>query len=204
MLGAAAASAASAKAASGWKPLFNGKNLDGWEKVGDGVWGVMDGGILVGDRTPGESHHQAWVYTLKEYGRFDLELDFWTRMGGNSGVSLRDATRGKYAVHPNHDRERTPSHNGYEIQISNSYKNDPYPTGSIYLFAKAKTGAQKPLDWNRMRVESRNEMMRVHLNGQLVCEHAGDPARPKSGPIGLQLHDPNSVAMFRNIRIREL
>jgi hypothetical protein len=30
------------------------------------------------------------------------------------------------------------------------------------------------------------------------------PDRPKSGPIGLQLHDRFSVAMFRNIRIREI
>jgi hypothetical protein len=54
-----------------------------------------------------------------------------------------------------------------------------------------------------MRVEVRNSMIRVHLNGELVMEHAGDPARPKTGPIGLQLHDPNTVIMFRNIRLRE-
>jgi hypothetical protein len=200
----AAALAAPAAPAAGWRPLFNGRNLDGWEKVGDGVWGVMDGGVLIGDRAPGESRDQAWLYTVQEFGQFDLELDFWTRLGGNSGVSLRDATRGQYAVYPNHDRERTPSHNGYEIQISNAYKNDPYPTGSIYLFEKAVGGEQKPLDWNRLLIESRNDLIRVHLNGKKVCQHPGDPKRPKTGPIGLQLHDPASVVMFRNIRIREM
>ena len=32
------------------KPLFNGKNLDGWEIIGDGQWTVMADGTLVGQR----------------------------------------------------------------------------------------------------------------------------------------------------------
>jgi hypothetical protein len=43
----------------------------------------------------------------------------------------------------------------------------------------------------------------VRLNGQLVAEGPGEEARSKTGPIGLQLHDRFSTAMFRNIRIRE-
>ncbi len=30
--------------------LFNGKNLDGWESIGDGVWTVMRDGTLLGLR----------------------------------------------------------------------------------------------------------------------------------------------------------
>ena len=185
-----------------WVDLLK-NGLDDWEIIGDGQWSIMGGGVLLGDRKPGESKEQAWIYTRKNYGEFDLRLEFWTRLGGNSGVSIRDLTRAKYAVPPNWDRERTPSHNGYEIQISNGYA-DKYPTGSIYLFAQAGGGVQKPLDWNLLEIESRNEMIRVRLNGKLVCEHPGDPARSKTGPIGLQLHDPNSVAMFRHIALREI
>ena len=47
-------------------------------------------------------------------------------------------------------------------------------------------------------------MIRVRLNGQLVAEHPGDPKRPKTGPIGLQLHDQFNWIKFRNIRIREV
>jgi len=186
-----------------WVSLFNGKSLDGWQVVGDGAWGVMKNGVLVGDRLPRQSREQSWLYTTKEFGEFDLSLEYWTRLGGNSGVSIRDTTRGRYAVPPDYNREKTPSHNGYEIQISNGYR-DLYPSGSIYLFAKAKANVQLPSDWNLLEVESRNEMIRVKLNGQVVCEHPGDPQRSKVGPIGLQLHDPNSVAMFRNIRLREI
>jgi hypothetical protein len=67
----------------------------------------------------------------------------------------------------------------------------------------AKPGSMRDDDWNALDISSRNDKITVRLNGNVVAEHAGDPARPKTGPIGLQLHDQFSVTMFRNIRIRE-
>ena len=46
--------------------------------------------------------------------------------------------------------------------------------------------------------------IRVRLNGQVAAEYPGEPSRSMTGPIGLQLHDRFTLAMFRNIRIREL
>jgi hypothetical protein len=54
-----------------------------------------------------------------------------------------------------------------------------------------------------MEIESRNANIRVRLSGQVVAEGSGEEARSKTGPIGLQLHDRFSTAMFRNLRIRE-
>lgn len=189
-----------APAADNWQPLFNGKNLEGWESVGDGLWTVMRDGTLLGQRKL-KSVHQAWLYTKKEYTNFDLELEYWTRYGGNSGVSIRDSSRGKYSVGSAWVADKTPSHIGYEIQII-SGEEGHFPTGSIYLFQAAPAGQAIENDWNRMTIESRPDRIRVKLNGKQVAEHAGDPGRPKSGPIGLQLHDGNSVVMFRNIRMR--
>jgi len=204
----------SAPASGPWVPLFNGKNLDGWEAIGSGVWTILAGGTLVGQRDltqakwlPSEKENkgwrdtQAWLYTVKEYDEFDLRLEYWARYGGNSGVSIRDTTRAKHGVITPPDFTRTPSKLGYEIQISNHYP-DKNPTGSIYNLAIAKTGAQKDDQWNTLEIQSRKESIRVLVNGQLVAEHAGDPARPKTGPIGLQLHDQYSVVMFRNIKLR--
>ena len=70
-------------------------------------------------------------------------------------------------------------------------------------FDDAKPGAMREDDWNSLDISSRNDKISVRLNGKLVAEHPGDPNRPKTGPIGLQLHDQFSVVMFRNIRIRE-
>lgn len=195
-------------ALAGWVNLSNGKNLDGWETVGDGVWTVMHDGTILGQRdisqpAPKGGTHQAWLYTKKEFHQYDLHLEWWTRLDGNSGVSLRDTSRAHYAFGPQWDPKRTPSHIGYEIQISNGYK-DNYPSGSVYLFDKAKEGFQHNNDWNAFDIEVRDSGIKVKLNGHLVSESAGDPKRSKTGPIGLQLHDHTSIAMFRNIRIQEV
>ena len=65
-------------------------------------------------------------------------------------------------------------------------------------------GLQKQANWNNLEIESRNDRIRVKLNGELAAESPGDPERSKTGPIGLQLHDQFSFIMFRNIRIREI
>jgi hypothetical protein len=187
-----------------WVSLLTGANLDGWEKIGDGIWSVMRDGTLTGQRDLKAAQHQAWLYTIKDYGEYDLSLEYWLRHQGNSGISIRDNTRARWAHGAERDSKRTPSHNGYEIQLIGSRAADSYPSGSVYLFVKAEPGVQIENDWNLLEVESRNEAIRVRLNQRLVAQFAGDPGRPKTGPIGLQLHDRNTVVMFRNIRIREI
>jgi len=204
------------------RPLFNGKNLDGWEIRGDGIWTVMKDGTLIGQRPHPDSSPvgefpiplakyracaspQSWLYTVaNDFDQFDLHVEYWIPPGGNSGISIRDTSRGRWALPgAEHDSARTPSHIGYEIQILYG-DTDKFPSGSIYLFVRAKTGFQHSDDWNSMDIESRHSMIRVRLNGQLVAEGPGDPARSKTGPIGLQLHDRFSWVMFRNIRIHEV
>ncbi len=185
-------------------PLVNGKDLSGWEPIGDGIWNVLNDGTLTGQRDLGkDSRNQAWLYTKKDFGEFDLHLEWWLRFACNSGVSIRDSSRARYAITAEWDAQKTPAHIGYEIQLINSYK-EKYPSGSVYLFDVAKEGAMRDNDWNTLDIESRNSGIRVKINGQLVSQFAGDPARPKTGPIGLQLHDKNTVVMFRNITLREI
>jgi hypothetical protein len=182
-------------------PLFNGRDLDGWESVGDGVWSAMSDGTLLGQRPPGKTQNQAWLYTKQQFGDFALDLEYWLPLDGNSGVSLRDPSRGRFSLPgPGHDDSRTPSHLGYEIQLHNA-DTSRYPSGSVYLICAAKTGVQRAADWNWLRVEARGETIRVQLNGVPGCDCKSDPARPKTGPIGLQLHGKNGPVMFRNIRI---
>jgi hypothetical protein len=190
-------------AAAEWTKLIHGQSLDGWEVIGDGLWSVMRDGTVLGQRAP-KLVKQSWLYTRKDYREFDLRFEYWVPERGNSGISIRDTSRARQACGANWVADKTPSHIGYEIQIWMGPEDKGYPSGSVYLFDKAKAGAQVKNDWNRMEVESRNDRIRVKVNGQVVSEHAGDPARSKSGPIGLQLHDPSSLVKFRNIEIREI
>lgn len=208
----------------GWKPLFNGKNLDGWEVRGDSEWTVLDNGVLAGQRSqaslPGNwpvdqktwnrwRYRQAWLYTKRDFHEYDLHVEYWIPKGGNSGVSIRDVSRAHYAIgEPENVHaelagpvKSTPAHIGYEIQIIDGP--EKYPSGSIYTFVVAKPDAARSGEWNSLEIESRDTGIRVRLNGQPVAEGPGDPARPKAGPIGLQLHDQFTFAMFRNVRIRE-
>ena len=202
-----------------WQKLID-RDLTLWEKNGNGVWTVLKDGTLIGQRPhpsgktplgvpfPMDSKQyghwlspQSWLYTKAEYGEFDLHVEYWVPAGGNSGVSIRDSSRGKQSF--GSGPWKTPAHIGYEIQIlaGPSAKN---PSGSIYDVAQAPNGLQFEDDWNQMDIESRKGMIRVRLNGKPASQSPGVEGRPLEGPIGLQLHDAFSFALFRNIRIREV
>jgi len=214
--------------AQNWEPLYDGTNLDAWEIRGEGVWTILKDGTLLGQRAhPNVAnpfgnawpiaqktfrdwiYRQSWLYTKRSFGEYDLHLEYLIPPRGNSGVSIRDESRAHWVIGEpdtvwmpkSAELKGSPAHVGYEIQIIGDDA-ETYPSGSVYLFAKAKTGVQKPGDWNAMDIESRNDMIRVRLNGTVVAEYAGAPERSKVGPIGLQLHDQFTFAMFRNIRIR--
>ena len=100
---------------------------------------------------------QSWLYTRRnDFGEFDLHLEYWTKTTGNSGVSIRDTSRAKWAIVTPPDYTRTPSKIGYEIQINNRFP-DPHPSGSIYGFVDAPNDAQHDDDWNAMDISSRND-----------------------------------------------
>ncbi len=192
--------------------------MSGWEVNGEGIWTVLKDGTLIGQRphpsgkTPlgvpfpvdaKQYQHwlsaQSWLYTKEEFDEFVLHVEYWLPIGGNSGVSIRDSSRGKQSYGPGPNK--TPAHIGYEIQLLDAptAKN---PSGSIYDVAPAPDGLQLKNDWNQMDIESRHNIIRVRLNGKLAAESPGVPERPLKGPIGLQLHDQYSWVLFRNIRIR--
>lgn len=192
--------------------------LSAWEVNGEGIWTVLKDGTLIGQRphptgkTPlgiqfpvdaKQYAHwvgaQAWLYTKDEFDQFDLHVEYWLPIGGNSGVSIRDSSRGKLSYAQ--ENRKTPAHIGYEIQILGqaSAKN---PSGSIYDVAEAPDGLQISSDWNILEIESRHNLIRVRLNGKPAAESPGVPDRPTKGPIGLQLHDQYSWVLFRNIRLR--
>lgn len=208
--------------AADWVDITPKPDLAGWEKAGDdGVWTVLADGTLVGQRDllSARKHlpefanpaswqvwlnTQAWLYTTKEYGpSFDFEIDYWLRYGGNSGISIGDKSRAKYAVSNPPDFTKTPARKAYEIQMNNLYP-DPHPSGSIYNFVDAPKDSQKDNEWNHMLIEVRPDIIRVFINGKKVAENPGAADRPKDGPIGIQLHDRFSVSMYRHIRIREV
>src|SRR5437773_2926117 len=76
------------------KPIFNGRNLDGWMKIEGGEWDVQDG-ILIGHHGRNWSTNPeksgSWLSTKKQYADFRLEVQFTVNKGGNSGVLFRSS-----------------------------------------------------------------------------------------------------------------
>ena len=211
----------------GWVPLWDGQSLEGWQSVGDGLWSITPEGYLMGQRDPrkppsipwsnslkgklnrwfGTDYKvivsQAWLYTEKEFEEYDLHLEWWLPVEQNSGISIHDQSRARYTSGSLSDPTKTPSQVAYEIQVLGEDAGEN-PAGSIYMLARAPTGVMKPDEWNAYDIQVRRDEILVFLNGQEVARNAPLDGRPSKGPIGLQLHDPETIIMFRNLKIREV
>jgi hypothetical protein len=90
-------------ASPGWRPLFDGKGLDGWEHVGPGRFVVEDGML----RTEG-SMGLLW-YAREKLGDCTLRVVYRTAgPRANSGVYIRIVDRpqdDRDVVHHDHERE---------------------------------------------------------------------------------------------------
>lgn len=191
----------------GFRPLFDGKTLDGWfvvNKMGPGFL-VEDGKIVC----PFEGGQK--LMTEKEYANFILRLEYKMQADGNNGIGIRAPRNGQTSVH------------GMEIQILDQtgpkykpmkLKPEQYH-GSIYDVWPARTGFLKPPgEWNTQEIKADGRRITITLNGVVILDADLDNVREpevlkkhpglqrKSGHIALLGHQAH--VEFRNIRIKEL
>ncbi len=188
----------------GFIPLFNGKNLEGWQGIGGPAtnWAVKDG-VLSCTGKKGSS----WIATKEEFGDFELRLEYNIPKNGNSGVFIRAPKNG------------APWVQGLEIQVLDDYGNKwknlkPVQfTGSIYAVqAPSERATKKAGEWQTMRIRCKGNQCCVWVNGKCIIDAkldvlAGKVPRVtglkrKSGLIGLQNHA--SPVHYRNVRIQRL
>lgn len=207
----------SSRVPDGFVELFNGRDLAGWKAVvGSPVdraamspnelaaaeaeahvkllehWRVEEGEIVCDGQGP-------YLRTQREYGDFELLIDWRIQSGADSGIYLRG----------------TP-----QVQIWDPTDERQWPNGSDKgsggLWNNQK-GARFPLvnadhppgQWNSFGIRMVGERVTVHLNGQLivdavVMENYWERDKPiyPMGPIELQTH--GGELRFRNIFIREI
>lgn len=183
--------------------LFNGKDLSGWQVIGNTPesWKVADG-ILYTQGGGG-----GWISTLKQYGNFKLNLEFRLPANGNSGVFIRAP------------REGDPAYTGMEIQVLDDGGSEytalqPWQyTGSIYGVQAPAGRFTKPAgEWQTMQIICNNTLVQVTVNGNEIINadllnymyrtdtHPG--LRNRKGYIGLQNH--STKIEYRNIKLEEL
>jgi hypothetical protein len=172
-------------------PLFNGRDLTGWESPDkEKFWRVEDG-VLVGESVAGLK--ESYLWTEKSYGDFVLEFDVRWTGEIDSGVEMRK---------PNIQ---------LQLGVSRSLKRDM--TGSFYVgkpgypeAGQAKTAAQlmhPEGQWNHFRLEARGTTFTVWINGQ-PASHYTDEKFSGPAPLGLQIHGGLKMKVeYRDIRLSE-
>ena len=190
-----------------FRPLFDGKTLNGWSvvnKKGPGFL-VADGRIVC----PVDGGQK--LMTEREYANFVFRFDFKMQVDGNNGIGIRAPRNG-------HTSTR-----GMEIQILDQsgplyvpekLRPEQYH-GSLYDVWPARTGfLKKPGEWNTQEIEANGRRIRVRLNDVLILDVDLDQVKEaevlkkhpglqrKSGHIALLGH--GSHVEFRNLEIREL
>ena len=187
----------------GFKPVFNGQNLNGWEGPVNN-YQVRDGAIVCKPGSGGTIYyHQPW-------SDFIVRFEFKLPPGGNNGLAIRYPGKGDTAyVGMCELQVLDNSAAKYARLDSRQYH------GSAYGMAAAKRGFQRPVgEWNYQEVTVQGSTIQVVLNGTTILDTDLDEVqqfmsnRPhpgkkrKSGYFGFAGHgDP---VAFRNIRIKAL
>ncbi len=194
----------------GYTALFNGKDLTGWkglvenpikrakmsaEELADAQieadqimrehWRVIDG-ILCFDGK-GQS-----LCTLKDFGNFELLVDWKIEKDGDSGIYLRGSP---------------------QVQIWDPETN-PIGSGGLYNNQKNPSNPSRMADnpvgeWNRFRIIMLGSKVTVYLNGRLVVndvlmENYWERDKPIYASDAIELQAHHSPLYFKNIFIKEL
>jgi hypothetical protein len=212
------------------RPLFDGKDLDGWD--GDPrLWSVRDG--VIHGETTAENVAQGNTFLIwkdGEVGDFDLRLSFRCNAANNSGIQYRSkhitdpSARNKWVVrgyqHEIRNEEKLPNVSGFIYDEGGSrariclagekavwQKEGGKKVLATLIDADAFVDLMKVDDWNDVVIRAEGNRIRHFLNGRLILDFTDeDPARALSkGVLALQLHAGKPMwAEYRDIRLKAL
>jgi len=175
---------------AGWKLLFDGSTLKGWEahqasatEPAATAWAVEDGAIVC------DGNRRGWLGTDDMFSDFNLKIEFRVGAKTNSGVFLRSQKTGGI-----------PAETGYELQIWDF--RPTYKTGALVNHIEAQPTKILADQWNSYDVTADGDHFVVILNGTKVLD--GHDAAHASGVIGLQYNTGGGKVEFRNIKIKAI
>ena len=177
------------------RPLFDGKDLKGWEPIGNvenNKW-VAREGELVNDNpeVPGQKvHGAANIKTTEKFQDFKLHIEVNCPKGGNSGIYMR----GRYELQVGTEGGKLPTHE----------------MGAIYSWYPPPQGAERGLEkWTAFDVTLVGRHITVLRDGKMYHDNvelpgptggALDSNEAEPGPFYLQ-GDHHGVIAYRNITI---
>ncbi|MFO1064072.1 MAG: DUF1080 domain-containing protein [Pirellulales bacterium] len=177
-----------------WISLFDGKSLDGWERVGNekSVWEVKDGAIH------GSGEASMLVNTKGPYKNFKYRTELKINDKGNSGVYFRCTPKPGFM-------------DGYEAQVDSTHT-DPIRTGSLYGFCHVYKQLVKPDTWFKYEIDVRDDKWRgrdmirikITVDGNELYEYMDFAKTYKPGHFAFQQHDPGSRVTIRKVEVLPL
>ena len=207
-----------------WKPLFDGKTLNGWIQRGGNAAYKVENNVIVGYTN--DDKQNSFLCTAKNYSDFILELDFKVDNKLNSGVQIRSNSTEEYKngrVH-GYQVEIDPALNPYDREPKNLLENgQPAPASeprrwTAGIYDESRRGwlndlsknpkarkAFKNGKWNHFRIEAIGNSIKTWING-IPAADLTDSMTPE-GFIALQVHSCKQNGLkiqWRNIRIKDL
>lgn len=206
-----------ARADEGARPLFNGKNLEGWVpiNVAPETFTVRDGMIVSTGKPKG------MMRTDRPYENFILELEWrFPHPAGNAGVFIwgdalpavgRPYARGievqilDHAYAEQRKRAGQPTDvftthgDVFAIQGATLTPDRPHPKGAMRSLPSERRSRPSP-EWNQYRITCRDGAIKLAVNGKEVS--GGADCVPRKGYICLEAE--GAECHFRNLRIQEL
>jgi hypothetical protein len=193
---------APAEKSEGWKLLFNGKDMSGWDdprqKTPAGDAWTLEDGCLKAHANPKITED---LFTQDTFGDFELVFDWRISRGGNSGVKyriqdhvfLRDGRIGRFEDLVNHSlqdrRTDRPSKGqdyviGFEYQILDNARNSDaraglsHTAGALYDMVPPERDATRPVgEFNHSRIVFKGTHVEQWLNNVKVVD--ADLAAPE-------------------------
>ena len=177
---------ASGQGSGGWITLFDGKNLDHWNRLGEANWTIADG-VVQADKKVGEG--SAFLVSKNSYTDFQLRVEFWVDTAANSGIFIRCT-----------DAQKITSTTAYEVNIFDTRPDPNYGTGAIVNVAKVEPMPKAGGQWNTYEITAKGPQLTVVLNGTKTVDI--QDSQFASGPLALQYGA--GVVKFRKVEIRPL
>lgn len=192
-----AALTCAAEPPEGFRSLFNGKDLSGWDG-NESVWRV-ENGVIVG-QTKGLANNE-FLATKSSFGDFELRVTFRLLDGvGNSGIQFRS--------------ERIPNHHemiGYQADVGEQYWGCLYDESrrrKVLVYPPEELKAKLKTDgWNTYVIRCKSNHIEMFLNDLKVVDYVEKDADiPQSGRIALQVHSSKVPIRvdFKDIFLSEL
>jgi hypothetical protein len=212
--------ASAADVAKGFTPIFNGKDLTGWEGE-PGYWSVQDGMLTGQTSVQKPLDHPTYIFWRGgKPGDFELRAEYrFEGAFGNSGINFRSRELPKWDIKGYQaDAEVGPGYSGIlyecnqrEIMTERGQKVVIAEDGKRQVTQLAPAAELqkliKPSGWNEYTIIARGPEIILKINGA-VMSHVIDRQRDKAaaeGVISLQLHPGQPMKVqFKNIRIKAI